>query len=108
MPKSQRIAVAGGTGGIGNHLVDGLLELQSRSPSSISKVIVLSRSSNKPYLQSPSSELRAPVITVDYSSVSSIANVLSEHQIDTVISTLVGEPAQFISAQENLLQAALS
>ncbi|THU82671.1 NAD(P)-binding protein [Dendrothele bispora CBS 962.96] len=111
MPKSQKIAVAGGTGGVGNHIVEGLLELQSRSPTSITKVIVLSRSSTTKgsYIQSPSSpDLHAPIISVDYTSVSSISNVLSEHQIDTVISTLVGEPSQFIPAQETLLQAALS
>ncbi|KAK7459654.1 hypothetical protein VKT23_009636 [Stygiomarasmius scandens] len=109
MPRSQRIAVAGGTGGIGNHVVDGLLELQSRIPSSIITVIVLTRSiKGEPYIQSPSTNARAEIIPVDYTSISSIAQVLSAHQIDTIISTLVSEPSQFIAAQENLLQAALN
>ncbi|KAK7061070.1 hypothetical protein VNI00_000805 [Paramarasmius palmivorus] len=60
MTRSKRIAVAGGTGGIGSHIVEGLLEIKKRDSLHI---IVLSRSS-KPDVQFAGAS--APVIGVDY------------------------------------------
>ncbi|KAJ3979676.1 hypothetical protein F5890DRAFT_1545627 [Lentinula detonsa] len=102
--RSQRIAVAGGTGKIGRHIVEGLLEAKHRHSF---EIIVLSRS------QSPDisyAGFNAPVIPVDYQDQSSLQKVLNEFQIDTIISTLAGRPAElvYITSQENLLRAALS
>ncbi|KAF5339033.1 hypothetical protein D9758_014103 [Tetrapyrgos nigripes] len=104
MVKSQRVAVAGGTGGIGRHVVEGLLALQKRSPGSLSAVIVLSRS-KRPDIEFEGG--RAPVYAVDYNDPTSIEKVLSELHIDTIISTLACEPSIFIPAQNHLLAAAL-
>ncbi|KAF5339053.1 hypothetical protein D9758_014107 [Tetrapyrgos nigripes] len=104
MTKSQRVAVAGGTGGIGQHVVEGLLSFHKRSPDALPTVIVLSRSA-RPDVEFEG--VRAPVYAVDYTDPSSIEKVLNEHKIDTIISTLSGEPLKFIPAQENLLSAAL-
>ncbi|KAJ3778177.1 hypothetical protein FB446DRAFT_714579 [Lentinula raphanica] len=102
--KSQRIAVAGGTGKIGRHIVEGLLEIKHQHSL---EIIVLSRS------QSPDIEYagaKAPVIPVDYQDQTSLQEVLDRFQIDTIISTLAGRPAElvYIAAQENLLRAALA
>ncbi|KAF5389607.1 hypothetical protein D9757_004231 [Collybiopsis confluens] len=101
--KSQRIAVAGGTGGIGNHIVDGLLEVKDIYSLHI---IVLSRSS-KPAISFANSS--ALVIAVDYNNIANIEKVLNEHRIDTVLSTLSSDdPWLFQSSQNNLLTAALN
>ncbi|KAE9404576.1 NAD(P)-binding protein [Gymnopus androsaceus JB14] len=101
--KSQRIAVAGGTGGIGQHVVDGLLEVKEKYSLHI---IVLSRSASADLSFAGSS---APVIAVDYSDSTSIEKVLRENQIDTVLSTLSShDPETFMTIQSNLLTAALN
>ncbi|KAJ3811632.1 hypothetical protein F5876DRAFT_64650 [Lentinula aff. lateritia] len=101
--KSQRIAVAGGQGKIGRHIVEGLLEAKQRYP--LEFIIVLSRSESPDITYVGSS---APVIAVDYNNQTSLQGVLEQHNIDTVISTISGHtPDAFITSQENLLQAAL-
>lgn len=102
--KSQRIAVAGGTGKIGKHIVEGLLEIKQQHSL---EIIVLSRSALPEGISYAGSN--APVVAVDYKSQDSIKNVLNEYQIDTIISTISGHtPDAFIHAQETLLQAGLS
>ncbi|KAJ3851077.1 hypothetical protein EV368DRAFT_66056 [Lentinula lateritia] len=101
--KSQRIAVAGGQGKIGRHIVEGLLEAKQRY--SLEVIIVLSRSESPDITYAGSS---APVIAVDYNNQTSLQGVLEQHNIDTLISTISGHtPDAFITSQENLLQAAL-
>ncbi|KAJ3930140.1 MAG: hypothetical protein NXY57DRAFT_898680 [Lentinula lateritia] len=102
--KSQRIAVAGGQGKIGKHIVEGLLEAKQRY--SLELIIVLSRSEAPDITYAGNS---APVIAVDYTDQASLQGVLEQHEIDTVISTISGHtPDAFITSQENLLQAALN
>jgi nucleoside-diphosphate-sugar epimerase len=104
MTRSKRIAVAGGTGGIGSHIVEGLLEIKKRDSLYI---IVLSRSS-KPDVQFAGAS--APVIGVDYKDVDAVAAILQEHQIDTIISTISGHSDFadiFEVTQQRLLDAAL-
>ncbi|KIK68688.1 hypothetical protein GYMLUDRAFT_68538 [Collybiopsis luxurians FD-317 M1] len=101
--KSQRIAVAGGTGGIGNHVVDGLLEAKDKYSL---HVIVLSRSARSDITFAGSS---APVIAVDYNDITALEKVLGEHRIDTILSTLSShDPKGFQTSQNNLLTAALN
>lgn len=102
--KSQRIAVAGGTGKIGRHIVEGLLEIKQRDNL---EIIVLSRSDVPEGISYAGSN--ASIVGVDYENQDSIRKVLSEYQIDTVISTIFAfSPDSFILSQENLLRAALS
>ncbi|KAJ3775746.1 hypothetical protein FB446DRAFT_723975 [Lentinula raphanica] len=105
--RSHSIAVAGGTGRIGRHIVEGLLEIKQQYSF---ELIVLSRSNSSDISFAGTS---APVILVDYQDVSSIHKVLNEHQVDTVISTVSATtasdaPDAFITSQETLLRAALS
>ncbi|KAJ3985611.1 hypothetical protein F5890DRAFT_1122836 [Lentinula detonsa] len=101
--KSQRIAIAGGTGRIGRHIVEGLLEIKHRYSL---EIIVLSRSQS-PHISYAGTS--APVLPIDYQDLSSIQKILNDFQIDTVISTLSGTTSDpFITSQENLLRAALS
>lgn len=102
MAPSKRIAVAGGTGGIGSHIVEGLLDISQKEGL---HVIVLSRTS-KPDITF--SGARAPVIGVDYNDSNSIESILREHNIDTVISMVADmDPSAFIAAQQTLLDGAL-
>ncbi|KAJ4479950.1 hypothetical protein J3R30DRAFT_3288467 [Lentinula aciculospora] len=101
--KSQHIAVAGGTGRVGRHIVEGLLEIKQQYSL---EIIVLSRSQSPDISYAGSN---APVVTVDYQDLSAMQKVLNDYQIDTVISTLSGITADdFVTPQENLLRAALS
>jgi len=104
MVRSQRIAVAGGTGHIGLHIVEGLLSLKATVPSL--HVIILSRSVGPASITFAG--FSAPIIAVDYSNALTIENVLREHKVDTVISALAGDADVFDVAQENLLSAALN
>jgi hypothetical protein len=99
----KRIAVAGGTGGIGHHVVDGLLEVKDKYSLHI---IVLSRSAHPDISFAGSS---APVISVDYNDIPALEKILNEHQIDTVLSTLWSwDPKLFAAAQGSLITAALN
>ncbi|KAJ3885456.1 hypothetical protein GG344DRAFT_59204 [Lentinula edodes] len=101
--KSQRIAIAGGQGKIGKHIVEGLLEIKQLYSL---EIIVLSRSESPDVSYAGSS---APVIAVDYNDQASLQEVLNRYKIDTIISTTSGfSPDPFISSQINLLQAALT
>ncbi|KAJ3930259.1 MAG: hypothetical protein NXY57DRAFT_962854 [Lentinula lateritia] len=101
--RSQRIAVAGGTGRIGKHIVEGLLEIKQQYSL---EIIVLSRSRSSDISYAGNN---APIVLVDYQDQSSMRKVLNDFQIDTVISTLSGTtPDAFITSQESLLRAALS
>lgn len=102
--KSQRIAVAGGAGKIGRHIVEGLLEIKQQHNL---EIIVLSRSDGSEKISYAGSS--ASIIGVDYENQDSIRKVLDEYRIDTVISTIFAiSPDGFILSQENLLRAALS
>ncbi|KAE9391107.1 NAD(P)-binding protein [Gymnopus androsaceus JB14] len=98
--KSQRIAVAGGNGKIGKHIVEGLLEIKQQHSL---EIIVLSRTHAPEGISYAGST--APIIAVDYQDENSIQRVLNEYQIDTIISTLSGDG---IAAQESLLRAGLA
>ncbi|KAJ4489904.1 hypothetical protein J3R30DRAFT_3278784 [Lentinula aciculospora] len=101
--KSQRIAVAGGTGGIGQHVVEGLLEVKVKYSLHI---IVLSRSS-RPDISFAGST--TAIVAIDYTDVAAIEKVLSEHKIDTILSTLSTNDVEgFATAQANLLTASLN
>ncbi|KAK7443470.1 hypothetical protein VKT23_015644 [Stygiomarasmius scandens] len=106
MVRSQRIAVAGGTGRIGLHIVESLLSLKATVPSL--HIIVLSRSVKPDQSNITYAGHSAPIIAVDYNDPLAIENVLREHNIDTVISALFGDADVFDIAQENLLSAALN
>ncbi|KAF9266910.1 NAD(P)-binding protein [Marasmius fiardii PR-910] len=102
MGPSKRIAVAGGTGGIGSHVVEGLLEIKEKCSLHI---IVLSRTSKPDVVYAGAS---APIIGVDYHNPDTIEQVFREHDIDTVISTIADrDPSSFITAQQRLLDASL-
>ncbi|THV02605.1 NAD(P)-binding protein [Dendrothele bispora CBS 962.96] len=103
---SQRIAVAGGTGRIGLHVVESLLSLKSTVPSL--HIVVLSRTvkPDQPAIIFAGSS--APIVAVNYSDPSTIETVFRQHNIDTVISALFGDADVFEVGQENLLSAALN
>ena len=71
-----KVAVAGGTGTIGRHIVEGILAAKKHT------VIVLSRSSSYPQLEA----LGAQIVAVSYSDPSTLAAALEG--VHTVISTL--------------------
>ncbi|KAH6951928.1 hypothetical protein DER45DRAFT_577331 [Fusarium avenaceum] len=72
------IAVAGGTGGVGRAIVDAL------NATGKFEVVVLSRKPSK----EKEKELGSRIVTVDYENIPSLAEVLEENKIGTVISTL--------------------
>ncbi|KAF5347181.1 hypothetical protein D9758_011066 [Tetrapyrgos nigripes] len=101
MAPSRRIAVAGGKGGVGRHLVEGLLERRD----TLDAVIVLSRSASSGVTFHG---YTAPVIAVDYNNVASIESVLQEHQIDTLISAIYVSGDELITSQINMIKASLN
>lgn len=76
-----KVAVAGGTGGIGRHIVEGILEKKKH------EVIVLSRGASCPELESQG----AKIIAVSYDDTTSLINALAG--VHTVISTIGGRDA---------------
>ncbi|WQF78918.1 Putative NmrA-like domain, NAD(P)-binding domain superfamily [Colletotrichum destructivum] len=89
------IAIAGGTGGLGRALVEGILAKGKR------KVVVLTRKVSG----SPDANSNVRFVAVDYSNVDSLVLVLEEHNVDTVISTvnnITGEN----QSELNLIEAA--
>ncbi|THV02016.1 NAD(P)-binding protein [Dendrothele bispora CBS 962.96] len=101
MVRSYRVAVAGGTGRLGKHIVEALLESKQTAPFYI---VVLSRSTSPDIVFAGSS---APVIAVDYNDQSAIEAVLKEHEIDTLISVLYGGTDVLDTIQQNLFRACL-
>ncbi|CAO1599666.1 hypothetical protein XANCAGTX0491_003381 [Xanthoria calcicola] len=91
-----RIAVAGGTGGLGRTLVDELCQDNAHS------VFVLSRKSQLSF-EAPEN---VHCLATDYKSVPQLQNILESNQIHTVISTLNPPTPEVQSAQSNLIQAA--
>ncbi|KAK7443183.1 hypothetical protein VKT23_015781 [Stygiomarasmius scandens] len=103
MAPSKRIAVAGGKGGLGRNIVEGLLEQHH----ALDSVIVLSRTA------SPSESIeyqghRARVVAVNYDDISNIESVLREHRIDTLISVIFAAPDQIRDMQINMIKASLN
>ncbi|KIJ28626.1 hypothetical protein M422DRAFT_54518 [Sphaerobolus stellatus SS14] len=91
-----RIAIAGGTGGIGRHIVEALLATKKHS------VVVLSRSISHPALSAQGAE----IISVDYSNHASLVSALIG--VHTVISTIWSwEPETMTTSQVALLNAAI-
>ncbi|KAA8575024.1 hypothetical protein MFRU_002g03460 [Monilinia fructicola] len=91
-----KVAVAGGTGGVGHAIVDALKE-QSQH-----EFILLSRNDNPTF----AAENKVNVVKIDYSDVSSISKVLDEHNIHTVISALCIVSQEHSDSQVNLVHAA--
>jgi len=100
MAPSKRIAVAGGKGGLGRNIVEGLLEQHH----ALDSVIVLSRTAS-PSESIESQGHRAQVVAVDYDDISNIESVLREHQIDTLISVIFAAPDQIRDMQINMIKA---
>ncbi|KAL0580609.1 hypothetical protein V5O48_001434 [Marasmius crinis-equi] len=104
MPKSMNIAVAGGSHGIGRYIVEQLLCLKSsRCP--YLHIIVLSRSGGENIVSHGSSAQR---VQVDYDDADALTALFRNHNIDTIICTLItSDFAQFSALQERMLRAAL-
>ncbi|KAE8372283.1 NAD(P)-binding protein [Aspergillus bertholletiae] len=90
------IAVAGGTGKLGRAIVEALKSTTSHN------IKILARKPNDEL----SSEIGIPVIPADYSNVESLRNLLDDHQIDTVISTVTLSDDDTSQSQLNLIDAA--
>ncbi|KAI9648083.1 Oxidoreductase boa1 [Ciborinia camelliae] len=91
-----KVAVAGGTGGVGLAIVEALKE-QSQH-----EFILLSRNENSTF----AAEKKVEVVQIDYSDVSSISKVLDKQKIHTVISALCIVTQEHSDAQVNLVHAA--
>ncbi|KAG4432016.1 hypothetical protein IFR05_012501 [Cadophora sp. M221] len=88
-----RIAVAGGSGGLGKTFVKALSKTSH-------EVFVLSRSEQK------SDTLNAKHLKVNYSNIDSIVTLLEANKIDTILSAITMESSTTSSAQLNLISAA--
>ncbi|KAJ4291662.1 hypothetical protein N0V90_009557 [Kalmusia sp. IMI 367209] len=92
---SHIIAIAGGSGGLGRALVDALKSSDTYKP------LVLARKAN-PVL---GKEIGVPILQAEYSNPDSLVQLLEQHKIDTVISTITNyDNSQ--SPEENLITAA--
>ncbi|RSL84649.1 hypothetical protein BHE90_006527 [Fusarium euwallaceae] len=89
------VAIAGGTGGLGRALVEAI---QARGKH---QVLVLTRKDTPGLAE----RLGAPIATVDYSNVDSIASILEESNIEIVISA-VNNISGDNSSEINLIHAA--
>ncbi|EKM60077.1 uncharacterized protein PHACADRAFT_250947 [Phanerochaete carnosa HHB-10118-sp] len=91
-----KVAVAGGTGGIGLHIVEAIVEAGNHD------VIVLSRRPSHPVLD----KLGVPIVAVSYNDPAALVKALEG--VHTVISTIAGPGADaFTDAQLALLDAAV-
>ncbi|EKM60079.1 uncharacterized protein PHACADRAFT_138514 [Phanerochaete carnosa HHB-10118-sp] len=91
-----KVAVAGGTGGIGLHIVEGIIETGRH------EVVVLSRRSSHPTL----AKIGIRIIAVSYDDHAALAKALEG--VHTVISTISGfEESTFTKPQLALLNAAV-
>ncbi|RFU79992.1 nmra-like family [Trichoderma arundinaceum] len=88
-----KVAVAGGTGGLGRTIID-VLEASSEHD-----YIILSRESKE---NSPQQN----VVYADYSNVDSLTQLLDKHEIHTIISVLLIKTPEQRDAQLNLIRAA--
>ncbi|KAK5987361.1 Oxidoreductase BOA1 [Cladobotryum mycophilum] len=94
-----RVAVAGGTGGLGRTIVEALEEDGTHD------VVVLTRKTgHPPNAETNSSPSTTAVIPTDYTNPESIAQTLNEHNIHTVISTIVIKSEEQRDAQLNLIR----
>lgn len=91
-----RIAIAGGSGGIGRTLLDKLARGGKHT------VFVLSRKSTLPFESPANVHCLAP----NYESVNDLTNLLKQKEIHTVISTLSPPSPEVTAAQDNLIHAA--
>ncbi|KAL4966068.1 O-phospho-L-serine:2-oxoglutarate transaminase [Aspergillus stella-maris] len=94
--KMSVIAIAGGSGGVGQTLVDVLTQEAKH------EVIVLTRKAqqNNPIIS------RAKQLEVDYADVAALTKQLNEHKVETVISALSLYEDAHSQAQLNLIRAA--
>ncbi|KAB8234146.1 NAD(P)-binding protein [Aspergillus alliaceus] len=73
-----KVAVAGGTGGLGRTIIEAILSTKKH------EVYILSRRSNPAI----AAELGVTVVSVDYFDTGAFVKALEDHQIHTIISTL--------------------
>ncbi|KAM5371253.1 hypothetical protein ACJZ2D_008173 [Fusarium nematophilum] len=92
----SRVALAGGTGGLGVAIVEAIIACKKHH------VFVLSRKETDVFLKQP----EVTVLIVDYSSPENIADVLKENEIGTVISCLSMNTEEASQAQLNLIDGA--
>jgi uncharacterized protein YbjT (DUF2867 family) len=90
-----KVAVAGGTGGIGRHIVEGILATKKHT------VVVLSRTSHNATIEI----LGAQVAAVDYADRASLVSALQG--VHTVISTIWATDETLATSQLALLRAAV-
>jgi aspartate-semialdehyde dehydrogenase len=105
------VAVAGGTGGVGQTIVEVLgsshhqaFVLSRKVPSRLLRSLPLPVPDTKNQSQ-PSKETQT--ITVDYSDICSLITVLEIHKIHTVISAFSVEGDSLAKSQKNLIEAAI-
>ncbi|KAL3419993.1 hypothetical protein PVAG01_08492 [Phlyctema vagabunda] len=91
-----KVAIAGGSGGIGRAIVDALKEQTEH------QFIILTRKVN-PELESA---LGVKTVAIDYTNISAIQKALEEHQVHTIISALSVNDQKTNDAQINLIRAA--
>ncbi|KAL6405283.1 nmrA-like family protein [Ilyonectria robusta] len=92
------IALAGGTGGLGR-------TIQKQLEGSSHKIVVLSRSERQaPKDQSPN--IAVATLKIDYSIVDDLVQLLEQHNIDTIVSTVYVQDEETYLAQLNLVEAA--
>jgi uncharacterized protein YbjT (DUF2867 family) len=95
------VAVAGGTGKLGLHLVEAI----HASPNHT--VVVLARASSASTPNPALAALEVPVISVDYTSHTSLVRALQDARVHTVISTIAGlTHAEMVDPQVALIKAA--
>ncbi|KAL6401342.1 hypothetical protein AUP68_15211 [Ilyonectria robusta] len=92
-----RVAIAGGTGGLGGTIVEAIIALKKHD------VFVLSRKETDIFLKQP----EVTVLVVDYSSPDNIADVLKDNVIDTMVSCLTMNTEKDSHAQLNLIEGAV-
>ncbi|KAM0208117.1 hypothetical protein ACHAQI_007126 [Fusarium lateritium] len=97
-----KVAVAGGTGGVGRTVVEELVRQGQHD------VVILSRKRFTASKSTPLTGLESvPVFAIDYNDVASVATFLKQHDVDVVISALSLFTEEVGQAQMNLIQAAI-
>ncbi|PNP42375.1 hypothetical protein THARTR1_11190 [Trichoderma harzianum] len=90
-----KVAVAGGTGGLGRTIVEALAN-------SDHETIVLTRE----HVIRDATIAGVALVAIDYTNVEAIVRTLNDHQIHTVISSIVIKGLEQSEAQVNLIRAA--